>query len=555
MSKVPWKEEVLKTDVLCIGGGIAGLMAAIRARESGAGVIVAEKGNVLYSGRGRGGNDHFWCYIPEVHGSDVDSFMAECLKGPKLRVIQSGTSRKVLRTFLQRSFEIVELWDRWGIPMKYQGRWEFSGHSFPGGVFTHLKYEGKEQKRILTEKAIEKGVKIVNRVMILDLLRDGDTVTGALGVHTRERKLIVFSAKKTIMATGAIDRLFPSPVPAWMGSTPYCLTVTGDGRAMTYRAGGTIVGPEIPKRHMGPRYFARCGQATWVGVLRDPQGNPIGPFVTKPDRRYGDMTMEVSSTILEDYLKSGHGPVYMDCRGISDEDYGYMMHWLVHEGNGSVLDHMAAEGVDVRQNPVEFGTYHMMPEAKIRIDERAETTVKGLLAAGDEAMFSIGPASTYGWIAGERASECVRKTADPDPDGSRPLIEARKEQLQKIEQRRNGPDWRETNVALQQLMHDYCGSVRSENLLSAGQNYLARLKEKAINGLTARNSWELVRCLEVLNLCDIAELVFLAAQERKETRGLHKRSDFPLTNPVLEGKALLVRKSDGRAVLEWKKIE
>lgn len=111
MSKVLWKEEVLKTDVLCVGGGIAGLMAAISARESGAKVIVAEKGNVLYGGRGRAGNDHFWCYIPEVHGSDIDSFMAECLKGHKLKIIQSGTSRKVLRTFLQRSFEIVKLWD------------------------------------------------------------------------------------------------------------------------------------------------------------------------------------------------------------------------------------------------------------------------------------------------------------------------------------------------------------------------------------------------------------------------------------------------------------
>jgi hypothetical protein len=48
--------------------------------------------------------------------------------------------------------------------MKYQGHWEFSGHSFPGDVFTHLKYEGKEQKRILTEQALKKGAKIVNRV-------------------------------------------------------------------------------------------------------------------------------------------------------------------------------------------------------------------------------------------------------------------------------------------------------------------------------------------------------------------------------------------------------
>lgn len=80
-----YKEEIIETDVLCVGGGIAGLMAAIRARELGARVVVAEKGNALGSGRGCAGNDHFWCYIPEVHGSDLEAFLKECLKVPSLR--------------------------------------------------------------------------------------------------------------------------------------------------------------------------------------------------------------------------------------------------------------------------------------------------------------------------------------------------------------------------------------------------------------------------------------------------------------------------------------
>ena len=74
------KEEVVEADVLCVGGGIAGLMAAIRAGELGATVVVAEKGNARYSGCGRSGNDHFEAYIPEVHGSDIDEFIEELLK-------------------------------------------------------------------------------------------------------------------------------------------------------------------------------------------------------------------------------------------------------------------------------------------------------------------------------------------------------------------------------------------------------------------------------------------------------------------------------------------
>ena len=83
--------EVVETDVLCVGGGIAGLMAAIRASDLGAKVIVAEKGNTLRSGAAGCGNDHFWCYIPEVHGSNLEAFIDEVRitqsKGPWVEIL------------------------------------------------------------------------------------------------------------------------------------------------------------------------------------------------------------------------------------------------------------------------------------------------------------------------------------------------------------------------------------------------------------------------------------------------------------------------------------
>jgi len=555
MGKGALKEELVETDVLCVGGGIAGLMVAIRARELGAKVIVAEKGNTLCSGRGRAGNDHFWCYIPEVHGTDMELFLKDCLKGPKLKLMQAGTSMKVLRTFLEKSFDIVRLWDSWGIPMKYQGRWEFAGHSFPGDVLTHLKYGGLKQKRVLTEKALEKGAEIMNRVMILDLLQGDDGIVGAIGIHTREEKVIVFQAKAVILGTGFVDRLYPPPVSGWLASVAGGLTLTGDGRAMTYRAGGEIVGPEILRRHVGPRYFSRYGQATWVGVLRDPHDKPIGPYVTKPDKRYGDMTPEVRGTILEDYIKSGEGPVYMDCRGISDEDYEYMMHWMVHEGNSSLLEFMKEEGIDIRRHPVEFQVYHMLPEGKIWINEKAETSIKGLYAAGDESMGGIGPSATYGWVAGENAAAYVKGSSAPDIEKAREEIERRKDMISQLGSRKTGPDWKEANIALQQIMQDYAGPVRSETLLRAGMEYLRRLRKKVDGAMMAQNQWELTRCMETLNLFDLGELVMVAANERKESRGLHNRPDFPLTDPMLDGKGLFVKREQGAPVIEWKNIE
>jgi succinate dehydrogenase/fumarate reductase flavoprotein subunit len=77
MASITLKERSVEADVLCIGGGIAGMMAAIRAAELGAKTIIAEKANTMFSGAGATGNDHFLCYIPEVHGKDVEPIVDE----------------------------------------------------------------------------------------------------------------------------------------------------------------------------------------------------------------------------------------------------------------------------------------------------------------------------------------------------------------------------------------------------------------------------------------------------------------------------------------------
>ena len=69
--------------------------------------------------------------------------------------------------------------------------------------------------------------------------------------------------------------------------------------------------------------------------------------------------------------------------------------------------------------------------------------------------------------------------------------------------------------------------------------------------LCAEDSHALMRCVEVLDLMDLGELVFLTALERKETRGMHIRSDYPFTNPLLD-KFITIRLTKGRPVIEWR---
>ncbi len=541
-------EERMETDVLCIGGGIAGLMAAIRAAEAGASVVVAEKGNVEYSGCGRMGNDHFETHIPEVHGPDREAWIEELLRTAKGEIL---IGKDLLRTQFLRAYDIVKLWDDWGIPMKYKGRWEFSGHSFPGRPMTHVKYEGRFQKKILAKEARKRGVTIFNRVMMRDLVCNGSRVIGAVGTHTREDKLFVFEAKAVVLGTGKCSRLYPPLTPGWLSNDPHGGSQSGDGRAMAYRAGAMLQNLEMPQRHIGPKYFTRFGQATWVGVVKDRDGRPAGTFVTKPDRRYGDMICEVNKLAPEQYTNAGKGPLYMDCTDIRDEDHAYMMHWMENEGYTAMTEYMAAEGISFKKHPIEFATYPLRGGGLIVADENAKTSMDGLYAAGDEAFGDISAAATFGYISGENAAAYIRVIGKKNIEKDNPVITETRRLIDELRGHENGPDWEETSVALQQTMSDYGGKIRNAALLKQGLQHLRRIRSKARNTLMAKNPHETTRCLEVLNLMELGELTFLMALNRKETRGLHNRPDYPFTDPTLN-QAQVIRKIEDKAILDWK---
>ena len=206
------KTQRIETDVLCVGGGIAGLMAAIRAKEFGVRVVVVDKGNTLTSGAGGCGNDHFLCYIPEVHGPDVKLFIRELMLGQMGPLCQMlGPS--LTEMWMSKTFEMVKLWETWGIPMKHDGEWKYSGHAFPGHPRFFLKYKGKYQKKVLTEQARARGVEIMNRYMVIDLLGDAAECAGAMAIDTRENKGIEIQARGVILATGRVSRLYPGISP------------------------------------------------------------------------------------------------------------------------------------------------------------------------------------------------------------------------------------------------------------------------------------------------------------------------------------------------------
>jgi succinate dehydrogenase/fumarate reductase flavoprotein subunit len=327
---------------------------------------------------------------------------------------------------------------------------------------------------------------------------------------------------------------------------------------MAYRAGAKLINMEIPNRHAGPKYLARCGKATWIGVYRDPHGKAVGPFVDRPTKELGDITADVWNTVFTDKFRSGEGPIYVDCTTTAEKDIEYMLWGLVEEGNTAMLDYMAGEGIDVRKHRVEFRQYEpfLIGSRGIEIDVHAETNVRGLFAAGDEVgnfRADISGAATYGWIAGKSAAERAKEIPGFQKAEERRLVKDRIRFYSEILERATGPSWKEGNLALQQIMGDYAGlEVRSETLLKAGLKYLRDLKTKVYKTLKSDNSHTLMRSLETLDLMDCGEVIFLAALERKETRGMHRRSDFPFTNPLLQDKFLSIWQEKGQVNMAWR---
>jgi len=552
---IPIDKETLEADVLVVGGGIAGLMAAIHAATQGVRVIVAEKANTKRSGSGATGNDHFVCYIPEIHGRDMDPIVKEVRNS----MVGGYHDNCMTVKFLEQSFDRVKDWQRWGISMKPTGKWEFIGHAFPGRPRVFLKYEGSNQKLALTAQARKRGVRIENHLPIIEVITQKGEVVGAIGLSIKEEKpaLRLIRAKTVVLATGTSNRLYPSVSPGWMFNTAFCPSCTGGAQAMAFRAGARLVNMEFPNKHAGPKYFARAGKATWIGVLTDPQGEPVGPFVTKPTKELGDITADVWNSVFTDMYKSGRGPTYMDCTGIAEKDLKYMMNGLAHEGNTAMLKYMAEEGIDVRRRRVEFAQYEPFLIGRgVEIDLDGETAVKGLYAAGDPVgnfRADIAGAATFGWIAGGSAAKRAKRVGRFQKIEGSPVARDCARFCSKLMARENGASWQEANLALQQIMNDYAGTgVRSETLLTAGLTYLRDLKRKAVTTMKADDSHTLMRCLETIDLMECGEVIFLAALERKETRGLHVRSDYTFTNPLLQDKFITLQQTKGKVQIEWR---
>lgn len=550
------RDEIVKTDYLIIGGGVAGLQSAITAAAKGVDVLIAEKADTRRSGSGCGGNDHFMCYIPECHGDNLERVLSEIGEGMEGGLWQDPA---MLRKMMLRTQSIVERWESYGINMKPTGEYHFEGHTMPNRQCYHLKYDGHNQKMCLTREAKKNGAKIMNKLFINDILiNDEGRAVGAIGfiLADDEPEVVVIQAKAVLVATAQAMRMYPNVNPAYIFNTHSCPAAAG-GAAIAYRAGAALVNIDVPYRHAGVKGFARSGKATWFGVISDINGDSISPFTTKPDRKRGDALMDINPGVFTARLESATGPTYMNCTGYTEEDHVYQHQQFKCEGIDSITDYLQQRDIDLHKSMIEFGTYdYSLAQRGIDIGLDASTNVNGIYAAGiccGNVRGNITSASVWGDVAAESVADYV-KTVDEYDVSNHPLIQKRIDFYNQLMNRPQGADWLEANSTLQVIMNDYVGlKLRSEDMMRAGIKYLDDLKRYAENEIGCQDAHQLMRTMELFDLIDLAKAVAITSRNRKESRGGHKRVDYNYSNPLLNNSFQTIHLDrNGKVVLEWR---
>ncbi len=549
------EQEIVRTDILIVGGGLAGCMAAIRAGEIvGAGnVLLVEKAHVRRSGNAATGVDHTWSYMPEVHkpmGYTVEQLVEDHVD--RLGELQD---QDLIRTIASNIAKRIKEMESWGLPFKTKGEYDYVKkiHRVP----TFLHWAGRDQKVLFTKELLRRGIKVANRIMITDSLYYDARMVGAIGLSVREQKFFIFLTKAVVLTTGGVSRLFPGST-SWEYNrcdSPCC---TGDGVALAYRAGAEVTGLEFLYRHSGPKNFCKAGRGTWIGVIEDAKGNPLGEVKAVADPKKVDLSVESPADMIKAY-KEGRAPILMNCSSISEEDLAYMEWGLSNEGNTALLDHMKEMGIDPRKDKVEFTFYELGVRGGLVINPKGETNISGLFAAGDivgNVKRGVSPgAFVIGWISGESAATFATGHDSEDIKVVWSFIEEKRTTYQEIINRAYGANWKEALVACQDLINHYAGNVRYETLLQQGLANLRKIRKRALGTLAARNPHELMHCIEALNIMDIGEAVILCALERKESRVTKRetfaRVDYPEVNDEMN-KFLIMKLENGRPVFNWR---
>ncbi|KVN39638.1 oxidoreductase [Burkholderia pyrrocinia] len=521
--------EVLDYDIVVVGGGTAGPMAAIKAKERNPAlrVLVLEKANVKRSGAISMGMDGLNNAVIPGHATP-EQYTRE------ITIANDGiVDQQAVLAYARHSFATIGQLDRWGVKFEKDGNGDYAVKKVHHmGAYVLPMPEGHDIKKILYRQLKRARIAITNRIVATRLMTDAQgAVSGVLGFDCRSAQFHVVRAKAVILCCGAAGRL-GLPASGYLMGTYENPTNAGDGYAMAYHAGAALANLEcfqinpLIKDYNGPA----CAYVT--GPLGGFTANGNGERFIECDYWSGQMMWEFYQE-----LQSGRGPVFLKLDHLAEETIRTIEQILHTNERPSRGRFHAGRGTDYRQQMVEMhiseiGLCSGHSASGVYVNARAETTVPGLYAAGDMAAvphnYMLG-AFTYGWFAGEHAADYVAGRALADVDAEQ--VAAERARVLAPLGRDHGLAPNQVEYKLRRMVNDYLQPPKVTRKMEIG---LQRFEEIAddIDAIKATHPHELMRAAEVRAIRDCAEMAARASLYRTESRwGLyHHRVDHPHRN-------------------------
>ena len=578
------EEQVIDTDVLVIGGGIAGCWAAISAARQGVRVALVEKGDVSRSGSGGPGCDH-WCNAPANPLSrvnpdewaqhmadrpycngiglqiqcreDFDTLLEMEQMGGKIRDTENeyvGAEGRDDKTKFMIS-------PRYGtihsyLPDPHMGEPGFNPPETRNNVV--IRVWGNTFKPILKKECKRLGVQVFDRVMGTCLLNEngvqGARVVGATGLNGRTGEFLIFRAKAVILSTAGAGSMWLMSMEHGGYSNMHSRAITGDGTAMAWKAGaaltmmenGTVLRIATGLKH---KWYTGGGDASYENVpIVDANGRRL-PYPIQGWEDAGAMVPfpETEKKIMEGIMKGEYElPFYGDFPAMPEVERRVTWNLMLGEESTTrvFINTMKQGGFDINRDLLlsyKFIEGQSLPQWRdagygggLVVDWNLQTNVEGLYAAGTQMFLpeDHSYAAATGRYAGRKAAAFVREVGEPQL--YRDQVEQEKIRIYAPTKRDRGIEWKELHSGLTRAMQYFVSEYKTERLLKMGLDELERLEAEAVPLMFAHDPHKLMRAIEDLSMIEYAKIIVHASLARKASSipmNFH-RIDFPETDPA-----------------------
>ena len=520
---------MIKHDIVVVGGGLAGMRAAVEAAELGADVAIVSKMHPVrsHSGAAQGGinaalgnreddspeNHAFDCIKGSDYLGDQDAIEAMCEDAPR---------------------QIVWLEHRGCIfsrmPDGRIAQRPFGGAASPRTCYS-ADVTGLVILHTLWEQLERFQVKVYEEYFATALCLEDGIGSGIVAYNMRNGELELITAKATIFATGGLGRVYAKTTNGYAS--------TADGLAIAYRAGLPLMDMEFVQFH--PTSLKENG------VLLSEAARGEGAYLLNKDGerfmfKYAPNKGELAS---RDVVARAEFTEILEGRGVD----GCVFLDLRHLGREKILERLPqirelaldATGKDAIDTPIPIlpGMHYAM--GGIATDKNGATEIPGVYAAGECACVSVHGANrlggnslletiVFGARAARHASDYIKSQGDVRP--SERTLKAERDRINRLLTSTKGERHPQVRKRLNETMSENVFIFRDKERLQKALADLAEVREAARNNLTVMDksktfNTDLTGTLETQSLTDIAECIALGALNREESRGAQARTDFP----------------------------